>query len=266
MALTNTQYNSIMRLYEQRQTKNRHLRDERIHYVYTHVSGYQKLDESVATLSVAQGKKMLNGDPNALSELKECLHKLTKDKQRLLNAAGLPADFLEPVFDCPDCRDTGYVDGKKCHCFRQAEIELLYQQSKLKDVLEKENFDTLSYDFFEGEQLAAFQTAVNKCRDFARSFSRLGSNLFFYGTVGTGKTFLSNCIARESIELFFGYVWFVAVFCNDLAASICRRTCISRISEQATQHIGCPLVGFCIIRLSQNSLFVSHWGFNTLLI
>lgn len=159
MALTNTQYNSIMRLYEQRQTKNRHLRDERIHYVYTHVSGYQKLDESVATLSVAQGKKMLNGDPNALSELKECLHKLTKDKQRLLNAAGLPADFLEPVFDCPDCRDTGYVDGKKCHCFRQAEIELLYQQSKLKDVLEKENFDTLSYDFFEGEQLAAFQTA-----------------------------------------------------------------------------------------------------------
>ena len=69
-------------------------------------------------------------------------------------------------------------------------------------------------------------------------------------------------IARESIELFFGYVWFVAVFCNDLAASICRRTCISRISEQATQHIGCPLVGFCIIRLSQNSLFVSHWGFN----
>ena len=94
----------------------------------------------MATLSVAQGKKMLNGDPNALSELKESLHKLTKDKQRLLNAAGLPADFLEPVFDCPDCRDTGYVDGKKCHCSRQAEIELLYQRVKLKDVLEKENF------------------------------------------------------------------------------------------------------------------------------
>ena len=128
----------------------------------------------------------------------------------LLNAAGLPADFLEPVFDCPDCRDTGYVDGKKCHCFRQAEIELLYQQSKLKDVLEKENFDTLSYDFFEGEQLAAFQTAVNKCRDFARSFSRLGSNLFFYGTVGTGKTFLSNCIARESIESGHSVIYFSA--------------------------------------------------------
>ena len=132
MALTNTQYNSIMRLYEQRQTKNRHLRDERLHYVYNHVTGYRNLDESVATLSVAQGKKMLNGDLNALSELKERLHKLTSDKRKLLCDAGLPSDYLEPIFDCPDCQDTGYVNGIKCHCFRQAEIELLYQQSNLK--------------------------------------------------------------------------------------------------------------------------------------
>ena len=38
-------------------------------------------------------------------------------------------------------------------------------------------------------------------------------------------------IARERMKLFFGYVWFMAVFCNDLAASICRRTRISRVSE-----------------------------------
>lgn len=93
-----------MRLYEQRQTKNRHLRDERLHYVYNHVTGYRNLDESVATLSVAQGKKMLNGDLNALSELKERLHKLTSDKRKLLCDAGLPSDYLEPIFDCPTAR------------------------------------------------------------------------------------------------------------------------------------------------------------------
>lgn len=210
MALTNTQYNSIMRLYEQRQTKNRHLRDERLHYVYNHVTGYRNLDESVATLSVAQGKKMLNGDLNALSELKERLHKLTSDKRKLLCDAGLPFDYLDPIFDCPDCQDTGYVNGIKCHCFRQAEIELLYQQSNLKEVLEKENFNTLSFDYFQGEDLAAFQTAVKRCQDFARTFSHSGSNLFLYGTVGTGKTFLSNCIARESIESGHSVIYFSA--------------------------------------------------------
>lgn len=164
MALTNTQYNSIMRLYEQRQTKNRHLRDERLHYVYNHVTGYRNLDESVATLSVAQGKKMLNGDLNALSELKERLHKLTSDKRKLLCDAGLPSDYLEPIFDCPDCQDTGYVNGIKCHCFRQAEIELLYQQSNLKEVLEKENFNTLSFDFFKGKIWPLFRQRLNGAR------------------------------------------------------------------------------------------------------
>lgn len=199
-----------MRLYEQRQTKNRHLRDERLHYVYNHVTGYRNLDESVATLSVAQGKKLLNGDTNALTELKERLHKLTSDKIKLLCDAGLPSDYLEPIFDCPDCQDTGYVNGVKCHCFRQAEIELLYQQSNLKEVLEKENFQTMSFDFFKDEDLVSFQTAVKKCRDFASTFSRSGNNLFFYGTVGTGKTFLSNCIARECIESGHSVIYFSA--------------------------------------------------------
>lgn len=198
-----------MRLYEQRQTKNRHVRDERLHFVYTHVNGYRSLDESVATLSVSQGKKMLNGDPNALSELKERLREVAGNKRRLLLEAGLPEDYLEPVYDCPDCKDTGYANGKKCHCFRQAEIALLYQQSNLKDVLDKENFDTLSLDYFEGESLEAFQAAVQKCRTFAASFPS-GRSLFFYGTVGTGKTFLSNCIAREVLEGGHSVIYFSA--------------------------------------------------------
>ena len=210
MALTNTQYNSIMRLYEQRQTKNRHLRDERLHYVYNHVTGYRNLDESVASLSVAQGKKLLNGDMNALTELKERLHKLTNDKIKLLCDAGLPSDYLEPIFDCPDCQDTGYVNGIKCHCFRQAEIELLYQQSNLKEVLDKENFDTMSFAYFKGEDLSAYQLAVKVCKDFAHTFKQSESNLFLYGTVGSGKTFLSNCIAKECIEDGHSVIYFSA--------------------------------------------------------
>lgn len=218
MALTNTQYNSIMRLYEQRQTKNRHARDERLHFVYNNVKGYRSLDESVATLSVSQGKKMLNGDPNALVVLKQQLKQLSADKQRLLEEAGLPPDYLEPLYDCPDCRDTGYINGRKCHCFRQAEIALLYQQSNLKEVLIRENFDTLSHEFFHGAELEAFQTAEKKCRDFASSFYHSHRSLFLYGTVGTGKTFLSNCIAREAIESGHSVIYFSASVLFDTLA------------------------------------------------
>lgn len=199
-----------MRLYEQRQTRNRHARDERLHFVYTHVNGYRSLDESVATLSVSQGRKMLNGDTGALSALKEQLRQVSRDKRRLLEEAGLPADYLEPLYDCPDCRDTGYVEGRKCHCFRQAEIALLYQQSNLEEILQKENFNTLSLQFREGDELEAFCHTVRKCRNFAESFSDTHQSLFFYGTVGTGKTFLTNCIAREVLDAGHSVIYFSA--------------------------------------------------------
>ena len=151
MALTVSQYNSIMRQYEERQTRNRHLQEERLRHIYDTVEGYRAIDESVASVSVAQGKKMLAGDTSALDTLREKLRSLSSDRARLLEKNGYPSDFLKPVYDCPDCHDTGYVNGQKCHCFRQAEITLLYEQSNLKQVLEKENFSTLSYEWFQGE-------------------------------------------------------------------------------------------------------------------
>ena len=54
------------------------------------------------------------------------------------------------------------------------------------------------------------------CRDFASSFGSSGRSLFFYGTVGTGKTFLSNCIAREVIESGHSVIYFSASMLFDM--------------------------------------------------
>ena len=210
MALTVSQYNSIMRQYEERQTRNRHLQEERLRHIYDTVEGYRAIDESVASVSVAQGKKMLAGDTSALDTLREKLRSLSADRARLLEKNGYPSDFLKPVYDCPDCHDTGYVNGQKCHCFRQAEITLLYEQSNLKQVLEKENFSTLSYEWFQGESLTSYRQTVEKCKKFVQNFKTNYQNLFFYGTVGSGKTFLSNCIAKECLEKGCSVIYFSA--------------------------------------------------------
>ena len=170
MALTVSQYNSILRQYEEHQTRNRHLHDQRLHHIYETVPGYQALDEAVASTSVAKGKRMLAGDTNALAQLKDQLKDLAQKRASLLLENGYPTDFLDPIYDCPDCQDTGYVNGQKCHCFRQAEIALLYEQSNLKRMLEKENFGTLSYSFFQGDELTSYRQAVEKCKNFCTNF------------------------------------------------------------------------------------------------
>lgn len=210
MALNNSQYDTMIRSYEEKQNKSRHLLEERTAYVYSHVEGYEALCDSISSISVAQGKKLLSGDESALPELRARLKDLTAKKAKLLSEAGFPEDYLTPVYSCKDCKDTGYVNGKKCHCFKQAVIELLYEQSGIRTMLAAENFSTLSYEFYEGEDLERFKSAVETSKKFIKNFNSGYHNLFFYGTVGTGKSFLSGCVAKELIENGHSVIYFSA--------------------------------------------------------
>ncbi|MDD2978453.1 MAG: ATP-binding protein [Hespellia sp.] len=219
MGLKHSQYDAIMRDYEQKQLKSRNELNEHFAQVYAKSPQFKSLDESISRLAVQHGKKLLNGDSNAVSALKEELADLRERKEMLLTAAGFPADYLESVYTCPDCKDTGYIGNQKCHCFKKAIIELLYTQSNLKEVLKKENFDTFSFDYYsqnhidpksKRSSLDIIKSAYSTCQEFVKSFGAEFHNLFLYGDTGVGKTFLSNCIAKELIDRTYSVIYFSA--------------------------------------------------------
>ena len=213
MSLTNAQYNFIMKGYEQTRDRNRHLSEQRRLEVYAKLPEYQKLDESIGELSVAQARLLLNGDDEALTRLRSSLKEISLQKKELLRSAGYPLDYLEPIYDCPDCRDTGYVETednlhKKCHCFHQQELNILYEQSHIREMIASENFSNLSFEYYQGEDLLRFEKCVTLCHNFVQNFKQHYHNLFFYGTVGTGKSFLSGCIAKELLESGHSVIYF----------------------------------------------------------
>ena len=71
MSISNTQYNEIMRSYEEKRNKSRHLMDERRNEVYERIPEYKALDSSVASISLKLGRKIIEGDPGALNSLRE---------------------------------------------------------------------------------------------------------------------------------------------------------------------------------------------------
>jgi len=217
--LTNTQYDRIFRQYEEKQRQNRLETERRRDYIYEQFPKYRELEDKTASLSVEHGKKLLSGDETALDSLRESLAALKDQKKQILLDAGLPADYLEPVFSCPDCRDTGYIDREKCHCLRQAEISLLYEQSGLQEMLANNNFSLLSYEYHSGEDLSHFEKAVENCKNFIKNFDSDYHNLFFYGTVGTGKSFLSGCVAKELMDQGHSVIYFGATGLFDLLSS-----------------------------------------------
>ena len=219
MALSNSQYDAIMREYGRQQIENHHKLEERRQEIYARLPVVRQLEAEIAERSVACAKKLLEGDKGVLDRLKEDLRDLREQKALIIRAAGYPDDYLELHYRCPDCRDTGLIDGRKCHCFLQAQMKLLHAQSNLEDVLERENFNALSYEYYDDTEIlsqlgitnaAYMRRVVAGCREFVRDFDKKHDNLLFTGSTGVGKTFLTNCIARELMDDFHSVIYLTA--------------------------------------------------------
>ena len=219
MALSNSQYDFILRTYEKRQLQTRDEQDKRYETVCNKIPEYRKIQGEISDLSVRQARKLLEGDQNALQTLKTQMQELSKKAKDLLIANGFSLDYLEPVYICKDCKDTGYIGNQKCHCFQKAIIDLLYTQSNLKELLQKENFKQFSFDYYSANHtdpktgtssLANIQRAHSVAQNFVNTFGKEFHNLFLYGDTGVGKTFLSNCIAKELIDKSFSVIYFSA--------------------------------------------------------
>lgn len=223
MALTNSQYESIIKDYEAARDDNRRRLEARRESVLERIPEYGDLEASISSLSVSAARETLSGDEGALDRLHASLGEVRRRLRELLASAGFPPDYLDPAYTCPLCRDTGYVpaengEKQKCACFRRKEISLLYAQSNVQDVIARENFSTLSYDHYQGEDLQRFQAAVAISRKFVESFKEDYQNILFYGTVGTGKSFLSGCIARELLNQGLSVIYFSAAGLFDTLA------------------------------------------------
>lgn len=218
MSITNSQYQDIFKNYEEIQRQNREISNHRHDEIYEKIPEYEELTKQISRISLECGKSSISGNPNAIVQLRKSIAELVSKKKQLLTENGYPEDYLEPIYTCPLCKDTGYVERKKCKCLNQAIIQILYSQSNIMNVLEKENFDNFSYAYYNQTEADRMKVIVDQCRSFIRNFDQDYQNLFFYGNVGVGKTFLTNCIAKELLESGHSVIYFSAFQLFDILA------------------------------------------------
>lgn len=220
MPLQNSQYDTIMREYDRKRLEHRHMLDAHKEETYQKIPRLREIEREIAAVSLQAIRRRLGGaQTSAGSTYKQEIAALAGERKQLLKANGYPEDYLVMQYDCPICQDTGYADGQKCQCFRRAAVDLLYKQSNLEEILQKENFDFFSFSYYsdtirnEATGLTARETAedaVRKARHFINTFDTKFQNLFLYGNTGVGKTFLSHCIAKELIDQAHCVIYFSA--------------------------------------------------------
>ena len=230
MALTNEQYQALMRIYDERRLAHTRALRERTQEVYERCPRYKALSDRIAENATARARAAIAGQD--LTALEEEAASLRSERDEALLHAGFPADYLELRYDCPDCRDTGYRDGRKCHCFLRKTVRFLYGSSNLSEaVLSEENFDTLRMDYYDRtplkngrSQYELMEETIARCKRFVSDFDTSSDSLLFYGPAGVGKTFLSNCIAKALLDSCHSVVYYSSEQLFSLLADAVFRT------------------------------------------
>lgn len=223
MSLTNSQHDTIMRIYDDIRTSNHHIQDERYNEVVALCPEFAQIENQVISISMEAAINRISrtsSDPNT-DDYTQRLKQLQNKKQELLSSIGKSADYLDEIYQCPICHDTGYVNQHKCACFTRKAIDLVYRDSNLKNITSDENFNTFSYDWYDNSDdqkdsvsgltpYKNMQNVLTICQEFVHNFDSEFSNLLFYGSTGVGKTFLTNCIAKALMDSSHSVIYLTA--------------------------------------------------------
>ena len=199
--MDNTQQTEqIQRIYDQKRDNNVHIRKQRIAEIYEMIPEYTQLDKAAPDIIASNFTALLQGDISLVDNIKSKIKDVEAKKKALLEGAGFPTDYLDPIYSCKDCKDTGFIGNKRCHCYNEILLQILYKQSNLSKIVELENFDTFDINYYPDDYIDKVSEitprdniirVLNFAKSFTDNFNNQSGNMLIYGHSGVGKTFLS---------------------------------------------------------------------------
>ena len=200
----------ITELYEKIQEDEKKALRRRKEEIKLTVPEVMELDNEIQRLSISLPMSILRGIPEEeLNAVREKITSLRERKYELLTANGYPMDYLTLHYQCNKCKDTGFIGNKKCSCYKSKLVKLYYQTSELENSLRNCNFKNFNINLFSSTYDNNHKYTQKKNMEmiyefiigaYLPNFEKSNTNLLFYGESGTGKTFLSWCIAKELLD------------------------------------------------------------------
>ena len=198
--MSNQILNSLLKEYEQKKLKAELDLEKRKEELYQKIPELEKIENELNHFAIQTARNILSDSSSSLDDLKQKVDILKYRKACILQEANLPNDYLKPIYECPICKDTGYIMGKDyktimCNCLKQKLLDFSFHKSNMSS-LDKENFDTFNENLFSDEvDVSKYQFNISpraniknikqRCIDFVNQFDNPESkNLLFSGNTG----------------------------------------------------------------------------------
>lgn len=159
-----------------------------------------EIDNEISAIGAQLAITALSGNSEKVAVLRAKSVALSKEKSAILKKE-MVADI---EYDCPICKDSGYVDGKICECVKKIAASVIVDELKKQMPLESCTFESFNLNYYskDGENARKRMTSILKlCKEYVNSFDPKSSdNLLFMGAPGLGKTHLTLAIVSGVVD------------------------------------------------------------------
>ncbi len=195
--------NKIHREYEMLRTLAESKKNEEIKKAYKMSPALEEIDGEINHAGFEIMRNIVKNPQKAVelkNELEKKMESFKKRREEIIAFNGVNPDYDKPVYKCKICSDTGYEGNKRCKCFEEKLIEENLRTSNMGNLIGKEDFKDISYDYYSEKEQDTVREAVKCAKEFCKNFDKVNYNLFFYGLTGLGKTFISAIIAKNVLK------------------------------------------------------------------
>lgn len=209
--------------YEQLREENLREHDKRLSAVERRDPRIAEIVRESQSLFMQQARRILSHPDDAERIKQETLQKassLRSEQEKRLSALKLSKNYLDPVYRCKKCRDTGYVGDtvrEMCTCMEKRLIDRLYDSARERGTAEQK-FELFNDSIFPDELVDSVNTqkklaliAKKKCEEYANTYPETDTlNILLTGNTGLGKTFLLHCIENRLLDRGFSPICITA--------------------------------------------------------
>lgn len=133
---------------------------------------------------------------------------INRQIRELLIQNGFKNNYLEPVYSCEKCKDTGIYEGRRCSCFMDDVTKFQCEELNRSSAMNLCSFDTFDLSLYPNEKKGTVKVSDREkmseifryCLDFTQNFHLPQNGILMIGGTGLGKTHLSLSIGNEVIK------------------------------------------------------------------
>lgn len=163
------------------------------------------LEYNISNLNLIKAK-------HSKTNVEECQSKFEmaeKNFREFLAKNNISIKKITPQYTCKTCEDKGILDGKMCKCLSDEINKRLSNQNSTYNAFH--TFKMINPNKMNENSNRIFKEMFDWCNNFPSDII----NINLFGSVGTGKTFLLECITSKLRERGFNVVFVTAFAFNE---------------------------------------------------